>query len=47
MSHNFHRDNLRRAGVGAGINVKALSTHALRRAAEKKGKESGVAVADN
>jgi len=46
-SSDFHRDNLRKAAGGAGINLKALSTHAFLEAAAQKRKESGVAVADN
>jgi len=47
MSYDFHRDNLRKAAGGADINVRAVSTHAFRRVAAQKGKESGVPVADN
>jgi len=47
MSYDFHRGNLRKAAGGADINLRAVSTHAFRKAAAQKGKESGVSVADN
>jgi len=47
LSYEFHRDNLRKPAGAAGINPKAVSTHAFRKAAAQKRKKSGVAVADN
>jgi len=38
VSYDFHRHNLRKAVGGAGINLKALSTHAFRKAAAQNGK---------
>jgi len=47
MSYDFHRGNLRKAAGGADINLRAVSTHAFRKAAAQKGKESGVSVGDD
>jgi len=47
MSSGYHRDNLRKAAGGADINLRVVSTHAFRREAAQKDKESGVPVADN
>jgi len=47
MSYDFLRENLRKAASGADISLRAVSTHAFRKAAAQKGKESGVPVANN
>ena len=46
-SCDFHRENLRKAAGGADINLRAVSTHAIRKAAAQKDVESGVPVANN
>jgi len=47
LSYELHRDNLQNPTGAAGINPKAVSTHAFRKAAAQKGKKSCFAVADN
>jgi len=47
MSYDFNRDNLREAAGAAGINLKAVGTHAYHEPAAQRGKESAVGLADN